>query len=76
MSTLTLQQQLGLAIRARRERLKISQEGFADQIGMHRAYYGAIERGHKNLTLRVIERVAEGLGVAPAALFTDAARLG
>lgn len=76
MSTLSLQQQLGLAIRARRERMKISQERFADKIGMHRAYYGAIERGHKNLTLRVIERVADGLGVNPAALFSDAARQG
>lgn len=75
MTTLTLQQQLGLAIRGRRERLKISQEGFADKIGMHRAYYGAIERGNKNLTLKVIERIASGLGVAPAALFADAARL-
>ena len=76
MSTSNLQQQLGLAIRARRERLKISQEGFADKIGMHRAYYGAIERGHKNLTLKVIERVSDGLGVSPASLFADAARLG
>ena len=74
MTTNSLQKQLGLAIRARRERLKISQEGFADKIGMHRAYYGAIERGYKNLTLKVIERVAEGLGVTPAALFNDAAR--
>lgn len=52
---------LGTAIRRRREGLKISQDAFADTISMHRAYYSAIERGEKNLTLRVLFRVAEGL---------------
>lgn len=75
MSDKTLQQELGQAIRTQRERLQISQENFADAIGMHRAYYGAIERGLKNLTLRNIARVAEGLGVTPAKLFVDAERL-
>jgi transcriptional regulator with XRE-family HTH domain len=75
MTATTLQQDLGRAIRAHRERRKISQEDFADAIGMHRAYYGAIERGLKNLTLRNIARVAEGLGVTPAKLFVDAERL-
>jgi transcriptional regulator with XRE-family HTH domain len=74
MTTANLQQKLGHAIRAQRERRKISQEDFADAIGMHRAYYGAIERGLKNLTLRNIARVAEGLGVTPAKLFVDADR--
>lgn len=75
MSTPSLQEQLGLAIRVYRERMKISQEAFADRIGMHRAYYGGIERGYKNLTLRNIERVARGLGVSAAALFTKAAEM-
>ena len=74
MDATNLQQKLGHAIRAQRARRKISQEDFADAIGMHRAYYGAIERGLKNLTLRNIARVAEGLGVTPAKLFADAER--
>jgi transcriptional regulator with XRE-family HTH domain len=74
MDATNLQQKLGQAIRAHRERRKFSQEDFADAIGMHRAYYGAIERGLKNLTLRNIARVAEGLGVTPAKLFADAER--
>jgi len=72
MSTLSLQQQVGLAIRFFRERMKVSQESFADSIGMHRAYYGGVERGYKNLTLRNIERIANGLGVSAAALFSKA----
>jgi predicted transcriptional regulator len=42
---------LGAAIRKRRTALKVSQEAFADLIGMHRAYCSAIERGERNLTL-------------------------
>jgi len=70
MST-SLQKQVGQNIRRHREKLKISQEAFADSIGMHRAYYGAVERGLRNLTLRNIDRIAEGLKVSPADLFVD-----
>jgi transcriptional regulator with XRE-family HTH domain len=62
----------GSAVRRRRERLKISQDKFADQIGMHRAYYSSIERGERNLTLRLIARVARGLNVRVSELMVDA----
>src|ERR1700677_3921102 len=62
---------LGAAIRKRRMALKVSQEAFADLIGMHRAYYSAIERGERNLTLGTLHRVAKGLGVRMADLMRD-----
>ncbi len=62
---------LGAAIRKRRTALKVSQEAFADLIGMHRAYYSAIERGERNLTLGTLHRVAKGLGVRMADLMRD-----
>jgi transcriptional regulator with XRE-family HTH domain len=52
-----------MAFRARREENGFSQEGFADHIGMHRAYYGALERGKKDLQLSTLQRVCEGLKV-------------
>jgi transcriptional regulator with XRE-family HTH domain len=55
--------QIGQVIRARREATGRSQDGFADAIDMHRAYYAAIERGEKKVTLRTLKRVAEGLHV-------------
>lgn len=67
-----LQQKLGGAIRARRGHLGLSQEQFADQIGMHRAYYSKVERGEQNLTLATLERVAAGLGARISQLFKDA----
>ncbi|MEA5126543.1 helix-turn-helix transcriptional regulator [Xanthomonas floridensis] len=42
---------LGAAIRTVRLATGLSQEGFADAISMHRAYYSAIKRGEKNITI-------------------------
>jgi transcriptional regulator with XRE-family HTH domain len=63
MKRRTLQERIGDALRRRREAQGYSQEGFADRIRMHRAYYGAIERGEKNLQLTTLERVCTGLDI-------------
>lgn len=63
---------LGTALRARRSALGFSQESFADKIEMHRTYYSAIERGEKNITVSMLERVAHGLGVQPSVLLAEA----
>lgn len=54
------------AINLRRLRTKSrqSQEEFADRCGLHRTYIGAIERGERNVTLKTVGLVAEGLGVS------------
>jgi len=49
-----LTQRIGAAIRTKRVAQGLSQEGFADLIAMHRAYYSAIERGEKNITLSTL----------------------
>lgn len=61
MKVRPLQKRIGEAVRKRRERLGFSQEAFADRIRMHRAYYGSLERGEKNLQLSTLERVCAGL---------------
>lgn len=73
MKAIQAQQQVGAAIRRYREKLGVSQEAFADQITMHRTYYSAIERGERNLTLRSLMRVADGLGINLSQLLADAA---
>lgn len=72
MDKVTLQTKLGAAVRMRRQALKHSQDTFADAIGMHRAYYSAIERGERNVTLSTIARVAEGLDMQIAELMAEA----
>jgi len=46
----------------------LSQEAFADVLGVHRTYMGGVERGERNLTLKSLERIAEKIGVDPLAL--------
>jgi transcriptional regulator with XRE-family HTH domain len=60
----TILQRIGDEFRRRRMSLRLSQEAFADSIEMHRAYYGAVERGEKNLQLSTIQRVSAGLGTS------------
>jgi len=73
MNKATTQARLARAVRARREAMKMSQETFADSIGMHRAYYSSLERGERNVTIQTLARVAEGLLTTIAALAKDAA---
>ncbi len=70
--TPTLPQCLGMAFRRRREALGFSQESFADEIGMHRTYYSAIERGEKNLQLDTLQKVCEGLQAEIWEVFKEA----
>jgi len=70
-----LQKRIGDAVRKRREALGISQEGFADKIPMHRTYYGAVERGEKNLQLSTLERVCESLDVPMWEVIREAERV-
>ena len=72
MKRAPLQERIGRAIRRRREALDISQDDFADKVGMHRSYYGALERGKKNLQLSTLERVCEGLDVSMWEVIRDA----
>lgn len=58
-----LQRRLGRNLRARRRAEGLSQERFADLLGVHRTYMGGLERGERNVTLRTVERLAERLGV-------------
>ena len=51
-----------------REARGLSQEAFADELGVHRTYMGGVERGERNLTLKSLERLAARAGVDPLVL--------
>jgi transcriptional regulator with XRE-family HTH domain len=63
-----LQRTVGRNLRAYREGRELSQEAFAEVLGVHRTYMGGIERGERNLTLKSLERIAERLELDPLAL--------
>jgi transcriptional regulator with XRE-family HTH domain len=70
--TPVLQRRLGKAIRRLRTARGYSQESFADHVGVHRTYMGALERGEQNVSLAILDRVAKGLGLKPWELLRDA----
>ncbi len=68
-----LQRTMGRNLRAYREARGLSQEAFADALGVHRTYLGAVERGERNLTLKSLERIAERIDVDPLTLLDASA---
>lgn len=63
-----LQRHLGEHLRALRAATGLSQEAFADHLGIHRTYIGGLERGERNVTLQTVERIAQRLGLTPLSL--------
>jgi len=53
---------IGLAIRARREALKLSQERLAERANITYQYLSALENGRENFTIGVLESLASALG--------------
>lgn len=59
----------GLRVRDLRKKQGYSQEGFADECGLHRTYIGAVERGEKNISLDNIAKIAATLKIKIEVLF-------
>lgn len=66
-----LNQAVGRSLRAHRERLGYSQEGYAHELGVDRAYWARIERGEMNLSLDRIEALSEQIGIDAIQLFGE-----
>jgi transcriptional regulator with XRE-family HTH domain len=60
---------LGKRIAELRKKKGFSQEGFAHECGFHRSYMGAVERGEKNITLAMVNKVAKALKISLSELF-------
>ena len=66
-----LQKIVGRNLRRYRLEHGYSQEAFADYMGVHRTYFGAVERGERNLTLQTLEKIADFIGVDPRDLLNE-----
>ena len=60
---------IGARIRALRIARGFSQEGFAAAAGLDRAYYGGVERGERNVSIRNLVRIAITMNVEVGELF-------
>ncbi len=64
-----LNQLMGLKIKEIRNSLSLSQEEFAEKVGLHRTYIGQVERAEKNITLKNINKICYSLKIDPKELF-------
>ncbi|WP_081070440.1 helix-turn-helix domain-containing protein [Burkholderia cepacia] len=62
----------GPAVRRHRELLRLSQEELADRATLDRTYVSGVERGVRNPTLEVMQRIANGLGADLDVIFSTA----
>ncbi len=62
---------IGNRIRELRNQMGLSQEKFAQKIGMDRTYFASVESGKRNISIVNIEKIANGLNVSLSDLFKD-----
>ncbi len=62
---------IGNRIRELRSRTGLSQEKFAQKIGMDRTYFASVELGKRNISIVNIEKIANGLDVTLSEFFKD-----
>lgn len=65
---MALAQTFGLNVRRVRVSKGMTLEVLAHEVGLSYSYVGEVERGRRNPTLRVVERIAEALNVKPIEL--------
>ncbi|MBM4422449.1 MAG: helix-turn-helix transcriptional regulator [Chloroflexi bacterium] len=68
---LSVTERFGQRIRELRKERGLSQESLAELCGLDRTYISGIERGLRNVALRNIDALAQGLGVSISELFED-----
>lgn len=69
---MTIQEKLGKAIVNLRKERGLSQEIFAYDAGIDRRYMSDIENGKRNISLDIIERISQKLGLKISELFAIA----
>jgi transcriptional regulator with XRE-family HTH domain len=63
---------LGASIRELRLKKDLSQEAFADVVGIDRSYLGGIERGEHNLALVNLIKISGALNISASHLLSKA----
>lgn len=64
-----IRERLAFNMKRLRKEKELSQEQFAFEAGIHRTYISDLERGSRNPTITVIQKIAKSLGVIEGELF-------
>lgn len=71
IGVMDVRKRLGLNVRRLREASGRSQEVFADDAGIHRTYISDVERGKRNPTIAVVDKLAAALAVRTGSLLDE-----
>jgi transcriptional regulator with XRE-family HTH domain len=66
-----VRRRVGLNVRKFRAERNLSQEELAFECGLHRTYVSGVERGVRNPTVVVLEKIAKALKVATSLLLEE-----
>jgi transcriptional regulator with XRE-family HTH domain len=69
-----IRRRVGLNMKKHREDRGWSQEELAFECGLHRTYLSGVERGVRNPTVLVLQKIAKALKVPAAALLDESGR--
>lgn len=63
--------EIGNNIRSLRLSRNLSQEQLAFEVGLHRTYIGAVERGEKNITILNLIKIKNALNVSMSQIYIE-----
>ncbi len=66
---MNLQRKFGIVLKELRLEKGLSQESLANESDIDRTYISDIEKGERNISLKIIERLAETLQISLSELF-------
>jgi transcriptional regulator with XRE-family HTH domain len=66
-----IRKRVGVNLKKFRLERELSQEALAFECGLHRTYISGVERGVRNPTVVVLEKIARSVGVHPARLLDE-----
>lgn len=66
-----VRRRLGSNLKKLREEQGFSQEGLADHCGLHRTYISGFERGVRNPTVLILDKIAKALKLPAGTLLDD-----
>lgn len=70
-----IRRRVGLNVKAVRKERGLSQEELAFECRLHRTYISGVERGIRNPTVVVLEKIAQALKVPAGRLLDDPSRI-
>ncbi|MFT5488783.1 MAG: transcriptional regulator with XRE-family HTH domain [Paracoccaceae bacterium] len=66
-----IRKRVGANLKRLRRGMGLSQEAFAFECGLHRTYISGVERGVRNPTVVILDKIATALNVPAAALLAE-----